>query len=76
MQVPADIYAVTASSSSSAAELGLGDVKRRLPAVEAVEGDNATLECRAGGIPVPTITWVSRHCLQRHIISILSWNQI
>ena len=31
-----------------------------LPVVEADEGANATLECRAGGIPLPNITWVSQ----------------
>lgn len=28
--------------------------------VEVVEGDNATLECRAEGIPRPSLEWVSR----------------
>ena len=34
--------------------------RRLLPVVAAEEGANATLECRAGGIPLPNITWVSR----------------
>ena len=34
--------------------------RRLLPVVEAEEGANATLECRAGGIPLPNITWVSK----------------
>ena len=57
-QVPADIHAVT---SSSAEEMGFDDrgKKRVWPVVEVEEGRNATLECRAGGIPVPKVTWVS-----------------
>ena len=71
-QVPADIYAVT---SSSAEEMGFVDgatgKRRLLPVVEAEEGANATLECRAGGIPLPNITWVSRliHNLGTYILS-------
>ena len=34
--------------------------RRLLPVVAAEEGANATLECRAGGIPIPNITWVSQ----------------
>ena len=34
--------------------------RRLLPVVAAEEGANATLECRAGGIPLPNITWVSQ----------------
>ncbi|XP_059096257.1 lachesin-like [Tigriopus californicus] len=59
VQVPPSVFAVTPMSSPNSGAtleynpIGPGAI------VEVVEGDNATLECRAEGIPRPALEWTS-----------------
>ncbi len=58
VRVPASVYSVVPVADSIDRDDDGGE-DGELPVVYAEEGSNATLECRAEGVPRPTVTWVS-----------------